>query len=136
MKLLLQIPLLGIILVVFNVIILNNPLSLRPDAGAVFTLPLPSGVTWEATVSDLLIISGVILLYLELFKATRTSVSAIIEHVFSLLVFLVFLVQFIVYPPAANSTCVILMLLALLDVVGGFTISISTARRDVGFGTA
>ncbi len=84
--------------------------------------------------SDALIIAGVILLYLELFKATRTSVGAIIEHVFSLLVFLVFLVQFIVYPPAANSTCVILMLLALLDVVGGFTISISTARRDFGVG--
>jgi hypothetical protein len=134
MKLLLQIPLLGIILIVFNVIILNDPLSLRPDAAAVFTLPLPSGIPWEATVSDLLIISGVILLYLELFKATRTDVSTIIEHVFSLLVFLVFLVQFIVYPPAANSTCVILMLIALLDVVGGFTISISTARRDMAFG--
>ncbi|MEM7600508.1 MAG: hypothetical protein AAF357_03720 [Verrucomicrobiota bacterium] len=133
MKLLLQIPLLGIILVIFNVVILNNPLALRPDAAAVFTLPLPSGVPWEATVSDLLIIAGVVLLYLELFKATRTSVGAIVEHIFSLLVFLVFLVQFIVYPPAANSTCVILMLLALLDVVGGFTISISTARRDVGF---
>ena len=75
-----------------------------------------------------------ILLYLELFKATRTDVSTIIEHDFSLLVFLVFLVQFIVYPPAANSTCVILMLIALLDVVGGFTISISTARRDMAFG--
>lgn len=134
MKFLLQIPLLGVVLVIFNMIMLNDPLSLRPEAGAVFTLPLPSGISWEATMSDILIITGVILLYLELFKATRTSVGAIIEHVFSLLVFLVFLVQFIVYPPAANSTCVILMLLALLDVVGGFTISISTARRDFGVG--
>ncbi|MDF1825713.1 MAG: hypothetical protein P1U68_13790 [Verrucomicrobiales bacterium] len=134
MKFLLQIPLLGVILVIFNVVMINDPLSLRPNAEAIFSLPLPSGISWEANVSDVLIIAGVILLYLELFKATRTSVGAIIEHVFSLLVFLVFLVQFIVYPPAANSTCVILMLLALLDVVGGFTISISTARRDFGVG--
>lgn len=134
MKLLLQIPLLGVILVVFNLIILNDPLVLLPNSAPIFSLPLPSGITWQANTSDLLIIAGVILLYLELFKATRTSVGAILEHVASLLVFLIFLIQFIVYPPAANSTCVILMLLALLDVIGGFTISISTARRDLSFG--
>ena len=77
---------------------------------------------------------GVLLLYIELFKATRTSVGAIVEHILSLFVFVIFLVEFIVVPGAASSTCVILMLLCLLDVVGGFTISISTARRDIGFG--
>lgn len=134
MKLLLQLPLLGIILIIFNVIMFQNPLSLQPDAAPVFSMPLPSGVAWNPTVSDLLIIAGVVLLYLELFKATRTSVGAIIEHILSLFVFLVFLIEFIVFAPAANSTCVVLMLLALLDVVGGFTISISTARRDMSFG--
>lgn len=134
MKLFLQLPLLAIILVIFNAIILNDPQSLHAGADPVFTLPLPSNASWQPNVSDLLVIGGVMLLYLELFKATRTSVGAIIEHVLSLLVFLVFLIQFIVYPPAANSTCVILMLISLLDVVGGFTISISTARRDMSFG--
>ena len=134
MKLLLQLPLLATILVIFNVIISNDPMALRGDADALFALPLPSGVQWLPDVSDLLIIAGIVLLYLELFKATRTSVGAIIEHVLSLLVFLIFLIEFIVYPPAANSTCVILMLICLLDVIGGFTISISTARRDMSFG--
>ncbi len=134
MKFLLQIPLLGIILVIFNVIMLQDPLALRSGAPPVFSLPLPSDVTWEADLGDILVIFGVLLLYLELFKATRTSVGAIIEHVFSLFVFLAFLIEFIVFAPAANSTCVILMLLALLDVVGGFTITISTARRDMNFG--
>jgi hypothetical protein len=134
MKILLQLPLLAIILVVFNIVIINDPMALRGDAVPLFALPLPSGVAWMPTVSDLLIIAGVVLLYLELFKATRTSVGAIIEHVLSLLVFLVFLIEFIVYPPAVNSTCVILMLISLLDVIGGFTISISTARRDLSFG--
>lgn len=134
MRYLLQIPLLAIVLVIFNAIMLNDPLSLRADAAPVFALPLPSDVSWTPNPSDLLIIAGVILLYLELFKATRTSVGAIVEHVLSLFVFLVFLIEFIVFAPAANSTCVILMLLSLLDVVGGFTISISTARRDMSFG--
>ncbi|MEM7699207.1 MAG: hypothetical protein AAF236_12470, partial [Verrucomicrobiota bacterium] len=96
--------------------------------------PLPSGGVWYATAGDWLVILGVVLLYLELFKATRTSVGAIIEHVLSLFVFIIFLIEFIIYPPAANSTCVVLMLICLLDVIGGFTISISTARRDIGFG--
>ncbi len=134
MKLILQIPLLAIILVVFNAVIFSSPGALSADAAPIFTLTLPTGAKWLPTVSDLLVIGGVILLYLELFKATRTSVSAIFEHVLSLFVFLVFLIEFIVVPAAGNSTCVILMLLALLDVIGGFTISISSARRDIGFG--
>ncbi len=134
MKLALQLPLLGIILVIFNLIILNDPMALRSDASPLFSLPLPSGAEWLPGPSDLLIIGGVVLLYLELFKATRTSVGAIVEHILSLVVFLIFLIEFIVFAPAANSTCVILMLLALLDVIGGFTISISTARRDMNFG--
>jgi sorbitol-specific phosphotransferase system component IIBC len=48
---------------------------------------------------------------LVIFKATRTSVGASIEHVLPLLVFLIFPIKFIVYPPAANCTCVILMLI-------------------------
>ncbi|MDF1741786.1 MAG: hypothetical protein P1U86_21670 [Verrucomicrobiales bacterium] len=134
MKLALQFPLLGIILVIFNAIILNDPMALRADASPLFSLALPSGAEWLPGASDLLIIGGVVLLYLELFKATRTSVGAIVEHILSLVVFLIFLIEFIVFAPAANSTCVILMLLALLDVIGGFTISISTARRDMSFG--
>lgn len=134
MKLILQIPLLAIILVAFNAVIFSSPQALSANADPIFTLNLPTGAKWLPTVSDLLVIGGVILLYLELFKATRTSVSAIFEHVLSLFVFLVFLIEFIVVPAAGNSTCVILMLLALLDVIGGFTISISSARRDIGFG--
>ncbi len=134
MRLFLQIPLLVIALIIFNVMIFSDPNSFRPDAGAIFELALPSGGIWFATKSDLIVIGGVLLLYIELFKATRTSVGAIVEHILSLFVFLVFLVEFIVVPGAASSTCVVLMLLCLLDVVGGFTISISTARRDIGFG--
>jgi sorbitol-specific phosphotransferase system component IIBC len=48
---------------------------------------------------------------LVIFKATRNSFGASIEHALPLLVFLIFLIKFIVYPPAANYTCVILILI-------------------------
>jgi len=134
MKYILQFPLLALVLIAFNVAIHNNPDALQPHGAPLFGMTLPSGETWLPSTGDLLVIIGVGLLYLELFKATRTSVESIFEHILSLLVFLAFLIQFIVYPPAANSTCVILMLISLLDVIGGFTISISTARRDMSFG--
>jgi hypothetical protein len=42
------------------------------------------------------------------------------------------LVEFILWAPFATSTYAILMVISLIDVVGGFTITIRTARRDFG----
>jgi hypothetical protein len=97
-------------------------------------VPLISGAVWYPTLNDLIVLVSVLVLYLEVFKATRTNVSSIIEHVFSLFVFLAFLIEFLVYKKAGTSTFLVVTLLSLIDVIGGFTITISTARRDVGFG--
>ncbi|MDC0311695.1 hypothetical protein OAM04_00575 [bacterium] len=129
----LRIPLLILVLVAFNVVIFSTSGILSPMADPVFSLTLPSTDIWNISAHDLLVIGGVLLIYLEIFKATRTSVGSIVEHVLSLFVFLAFLIEFIVVKNAGNSTCMILMLICLLDVIGGFTISISTARRDFGF---
>ncbi len=130
---LLRIPLLVLVLIAFNAVIFSNPGLLGPAADPVFSMTMPSGDIWNVSTKDLLIMGGVLLLYLEIFKSTKTNVSSIIEHVLSLFVFLAFLIEFLVVKNAGNSTCVILMLICLLDVIGGFTISISTARRDFGY---
>ncbi|MDF1753749.1 MAG: hypothetical protein P1U89_13295 [Verrucomicrobiales bacterium] len=134
MKLILRIPFLFIILIVFNLTIISDPGSLDPEAVPFFSMPLPSGAIWHATRGDFLVIGGIILLFLEILKSTRISMGTIIEHVLSLFVFVAFLVEFIVWPAASNSTCVILMLICLLDVIGGFAISFSSARRDFNMG--
>jgi hypothetical protein len=41
-----------------------------------------------------------------------------------------FLVEFIVAPGAGTATFLLLTLMALLDVIAGFSISIFAARRD------
>jgi hypothetical protein len=43
------------------------------------------------------------------------------------------MVEFIVAEKAATSTFLILTALSFVDVVGGFTITIRTAQRDVTF---
>jgi hypothetical protein len=97
-------------------------------------ITLMSGAIWRFTGNDLLISLAVIFLYLELFKATKTSTASILDHGLSLAVFITFLLEFALVAEVGNSAFMIIMLIALLDVVAGFTITISTARRDFGFG--
>jgi len=95
---------------------------------------LMSGGKMAFSVSDLLVALSVIILYIEILKATRTSGASIVDHVFSLLLFVICLVEFILVPQMAKSAFLILMLISFLDVIAGFTITISTARRDIGLG--
>ncbi len=129
-----QIPFLSIILILFNLTIISDPGSLLPEAVPFFSLPLPSGALWHATRGDFLVMGGVFLLFLEIIKSTRINTGTIFEQVLSIFLFLVFLVEFVVWPAAANSTCVILMLICLLDVIGGFAISFSSGRRAFNLG--
>jgi len=103
-------------------------------AANVFKLNLVSGAVWELSVTELLLSLAVILLYIEIFKSTRTSTASIIEHMLSMGLFIVCLLEFVVLKPFGNSTFFIIILICLLDVVAGFTITISTARRDFGIG--
>ena len=134
MRLLLRVPLLIVILGVFNVIIMRDSDAFAPEAVPIFSLPMPSGGIWHATKADFVVIAGIFLLFLEILKSTRVSMGTILEHILSLFVFVAFLVEFIVWPAACNSTCAILMLICLLDVLGGFAISFSSGRGKLNLG--
>jgi hypothetical protein len=127
-----HIPFLAIIVIAYNVLAFS--------AGTVLSKPiwgmqLVSGAQWSFTVSDLLLCAAVVLLYIELFKATRTSTASIFDHILSLVLFVVCLVEFLLIGPFGNSVFLVITLITLLDVVAGFTITISTARRDFGVGS-
>ena len=128
------IPLFAYLLVIINAVLLIG--SSATLGGSLFSIGLVSGATWTATVSDLFIVLGVFALYIEVFKATRTGTASVIDHSLSMLVFVAFLVEFLIYSGAGNSTFVILGLMSLLDVVAGFTITIVAARRDFAIGDA
>lgn len=133
MALLRSLPLFVIVLLIYNALMLTGDIH-STLAGTILSVNLPSGSNWVLSVSDLLIIIGVITLYLEIFKATRTSMSSILDHSLSMVVFVVFLLEFIMVKDAGTSAFFVLTLMALLDVVAGFTVTIVAARRDFGFG--
>ncbi len=79
---------------------------------------------------DLLIILSIMLLFVEILKATRFGVKSIIDHMLSFVVFVAALVEFIMVQKAATSTFLILLVICVVDVIGGFSISIRAALRD------
>ena len=134
MRLILSIPLFLYLFVLANVAMFTQ------DAGGsmlnvvVTELALPSGRGLILTVSDLFIVAGVLSLYVETLKATRTSIVSIVDHGLSLLVFVAFLIELMVVPEVGNTTFLILAICSLMDVIMGFTVTISTARRDLAVG--
>lgn len=134
MRTLLAIPLNMILLFAYNVIVFSSTQdNYLPDAVvASFVIP-SSGATLNITWNIFFVIAGICILYIEILKSTRTSYLAVIDHLLSLIVFVVFLIEFIVLKEMGSATFLILTLLSLIDVIAGFTVSLSTARRDIAF---
>ena len=103
-----------------------------PWASEVLAIPMVGGL-WTVTWGDLMVILGLIMLFIETLKSARSAQRAIGNHLASTAVFIVYLIEFILLPVAANSTFFLLMLMSLFDVVAGFTISIRTAARDITY---
>jgi hypothetical protein len=95
------------------------------------SLTLPSNAVLPITVSDLLVILALILLYIEVIKATRTSRASIGDHLMSLVGFIGVLLAFILMPSVGTVPFLLIVVMCFIDVVAGFTISISSARRDI-----
>ncbi|RLC20257.1 MAG: hypothetical protein DRI57_05245 [Deltaproteobacteria bacterium] len=132
MKVFKYIPLFFYLLIIYNILVFSggdntqNILDLT-----LIEAQLISGAMFMLDGNGLLIILGVISLCIEVFKSTRTSVVSVIDHAFSMLVFIAFLVEFIVVKNAGTSSFLILTLMALFDVIAGFAVTISSARRDL-----
>lgn len=100
----------------------------------IFSVPMLSQAVLDVTTSDLLIILAIFLLFLEILKATRIGTKSIIDHVLSFVVFIAMAAEFMILPRAATSTFLLLVVIAFVDVVAGFSVSIRTAQRDIGLG--
>jgi hypothetical protein len=100
-------------------------------AEPLFSLTMMSGGVWTMTVGDALIALALVLLFVEAVKSTRTSPGAIADHLLSTFVFVAFLVEFLLVPGAAHPVFFTLMLIALVDVLAGFSVSIRSAGRDI-----
>jgi hypothetical protein len=126
---LLGFPLLLIPFAIYNIIALvmrgvswTSPLT---------TVHMMSGEDWVMTWEDMLLAFSILLLALEIMKSTRIGMRTIIDHVLSMGLFIVMLVEFLLLPEAGTSTFFILMMISLVDVLAGFIVTIRSSQRQI-----
>lgn len=124
-------PLLLIPLAIYNIIAF---LFSAGFGDTLFTVHMMSQADLNVSTGDVLIILSILLLFVEVLKATRFGVKAIMDHILSFIVFVVALAEFIMVKQAATPTFLLLLVICFVDVVGGFSISIRTAQRDLALG--
>jgi hypothetical protein len=124
-------PLLAVPWVIYN--ILGITLGQNPTfwTAPLFPIPTVSGTPWFVSWGDIILVIGLICLFLEVLKSTNTTRSSVLEHMLSTAVFIIFLIEFLLVGYCASSAFFLLMAMALFDVVAGFTVSITSAGRDV-----
>jgi len=126
------IPLLVLAFVLYNAIVLT--LGLEALTKEIFHLRLLSGGEWVFTWGDFILLATLILLFIEIVKSTFTTTSTLIDHALSMVVFIAVGVEFLTVPQAATSIFFLILIATMIDVIGGYTIGIRVARRDLNIG--
>jgi hypothetical protein len=98
-----------------------------------FSIGMISDAQWAFSLGDLITTITLVLLFVELIKATRTGGSSIVDHALSTILFVFCLIEFLLVPIAATSEFFFILVVTLIDVIAGFSITIRAARRDFGF---
>ena len=115
-------PLLIIPFVLYNILAFTL-FGGQPSGWAtqIFQIRMVSGTEWSLTWGDLMLVVALVCLFFEVLKSTNTGRTSIVEHMLSTALFVVFLIEFLLAG----------MIMSAVDVVAGFTISITGAGRDV-----
>lgn len=127
----LSLPWIVLSLIVYNFIVFvpGTPLD-----AVIWQVPMLSGAVWDFTLHDLVVAGTLFLLFIEILKATRTGGNSLVDHALSTVVFIICLIEFLVVPQAATSLFFFITLIALIDVIAGFSVTIRAARRDFTVG--
>ncbi|CCV11057.1 hypothetical protein [Mesorhizobium sp. STM 4661] len=102
-----------------------------PWVTEILSVRMMSGGVFSMTLGDLMVLIGLIFFFIEMVKATRTTNASIMDHLLSTFVFVAFLVEFLLVKGAAHSVFFTLMVIALIDVLAGFSVSMRSASRDI-----
>jgi hypothetical protein len=128
----LSLPWILLSLIAYNAIVFMTG---TPFESVVLSVPMLSGALWQFTLGDLIVAGTLVLLFIEILKATRTGGNSLVDHALSTVVFIICLIEFLVVPQAATSLFFFITLIALIDVVAGFSVTIRAARRDFAVGS-
>ncbi|MFC7291607.1 hypothetical protein [Hirschia litorea] len=113
----------------------KTPHMLKLLNAPVWNIPMVADNTeWAISSGDILLILGLAFLFMEVLKSTSTGAATIMNHAVSMLLFIVALVEFLLFKNFATSVFFILSIMCLLDVLAGVVVTIVSARRDFAVG--
>jgi hypothetical protein len=119
-------PFLALVVIAYNVLLVFGGASAGAVAGQV---RLPSGALWSVTTGDVLVIVGLAFLAVEVVSAgARTRRVALINNALSLLVLAVCVAEFLLVPACGTPEFLFITLMALVDVMAGYTAAPRAAR--------
>ena len=104
--------------------------------GEATSIQMMSGDMWRLTAGHLFIGFSLVLLFIELLRATRSSGASIMNHALSVLVFIGALLMFITVQGYGNSIFFLYTAMTFTDFMAGFIITTAASRRDISFGRA
>jgi hypothetical protein len=131
--------LLGVPLLIFSFAIYNIVAFLMHGFSwsmEVAQFRLASGGMIVITPSDLIIGGSILILLIEMVKAARLSRRSVVDHILSMVLFVLMLIEFLLVPEAGTATFLLLLVISFVDVTGGFAVSIRAAQRDISFSGA
>ena len=133
-------PMMAIPVIIYAVLAFGGGVTGHADLAGFMArgvnIRLFSGETWHLGMSDVLLVIALVMLFIEIVKATRTTSREIINHGLAMVVFVLALIFFITMRPFATSTFFLITAMCLFDVIAGYTISIVAAEHDLGVGRA
>ena len=97
----------------------------------VVSIPMASGGHWSLNLGDITIFVSLVILFIELLKSTTSRRIAIINHSLSMILFIICLVEFLLFRAFATSAFFLLTSMVLLDVLAGFIVTIASSRREI-----
>lgn len=98
----------------------------------VFGIKMVSKETWTVTISDLILVFALIFLFIEIIRATNIRTAAVTNNALSMFVFILALIEFLIVPGFSTSTFFLIVVMTLIDTIAGFIIGMISARRDIG----
>ena len=124
-------PLLLVPFVIYNIVafILRLPEDIWTTRAV--TVHMMSQQDWIMTWEDILLAFAILLLWVELIKSTRIGMRSVMDHILAMALFIGMLVEFLLVKEAGTSTFFLLMMITLVDVLGGFVIGMRSGRRQI-----
>ncbi|MEN7535683.1 hypothetical protein [Aurantiacibacter flavus] len=110
----------------------GSPGLARVIDAVALSVPMLSSVRLNITWGELMLIFSVVFLFVEVIKSTNTASLSIVNHILSMLLFVVCLMEFLMFANFATGTFLIITAMVLVDALAGMVVTIISARRDFG----